>query len=512
MSIYLDAIDAHGTNAPATRAFFNSRGQSLTYGELKERSDTLAHRLLERDDSRRPIVVYGHKSPLMLVCFLACAKSGHAYVPIDPAYPASRVIDICDQLVTPLVLDVSDDGLGEAAHAAEEVIDVTGLLANLTPATPDPSAVLAADETFYIIFTSGSTGKPKGVEITTDCVDNFWKWMSDVYDYPEPQVFFDRAPFSFDLSVTDVVLALGRGDAMFALEREDEDELSRAFDALRRSGVTFWVSTPSFADMCLHDTSFTRQLLPDVHTFFFVGETLKNETAAGLLERFEGCEVINGYGPTESCDLVASVSITPEMAAADEPLPVGTVKPGSALKVLDPDTLEEVPAGTPGELFILGDTVAKGYFGRSDLTDAAFHSCPAHIAAGQRSYRTGDAVVLDEQGMLHFHGRLDFQIKLHGFRIELGDIESNLEALDEVRAACVLPVMRKGSISHLNAYVVPASALPAHDERFAFGQNLRTELGAHLPAYMIPRKFVYLERFPLNVNGKIDRKALAEIR
>lgn len=512
MSRYISAVDAHGDESPTACAFCNSSGESISYGGLKSASDSLASWLLLHTDSRHPIVVYGHKSPLMPVCFLACAKSGHAYVPVDPAYPASRITSILDQLGSPLVLDTLGEDMGEVWSHADQVESPQAIQAHIAedaPA-PDPDVSLNADETFYILFTSGSTGHPKGVEITTECIDNFLQWMSDEYDFGTHQTFFNRAPFSFDLSVTDLVLALGRGDTMFALEREDEDDLARAFASLHESDLTFWVSTPSFAEMCLHDPSFSRELLPHVHTFFFVGETLKNETAGMLLDRFDGCTVVNGYGPTESTDLVTKVDISHAMVDADEPLPVGKVKPGTTLEVLDPDTLEQVTAGQPGELFIIGNTVGKGYFGRPDLTQAAFEVCPAKLCGNNRSYRTGDEVVLDTDGMLHFRGRLDFQVKLHGFRIELGDIESNLEALPEVKATCVVPVVRKGAINHLAAYVVPTGDIPDKQERFAFSQHLKDEVGKSLPAYMVPRKFAFLDSLPLNVNGKIDRKTLQE--
>ena len=284
-------------------------------------------------------------------------------------------------------------------------------------------------------------------------------------------MLFNRAPFSFDLSMTDIGLGLGAGDTMFALVEEDEADLARTFEALKRANIDFWCSTASFADMCLRDPKFDRELLPNVNTFFFVGETLKNETAAKLMERFDGCKVINGYGPTESTDLVTSVVITPEMCASPDPLPVGTAMPGCELYVLDPDTLEPVPAGQQGELFIVGNTVAKGYFGREDLTEAAFHSCPESIAKGQRSYRTGDAAFLDPDGMLQFRGRLDFQVKLHGFRIELGEIEAALCRIEGVDDACVLPIERRGSISHLAACVACPEAAGSDD---TFARAFRT--------------------------------------
>jgi D-alanine--poly(phosphoribitol) ligase subunit 1 len=180
--------------------------------------------------------------------------------------------------------------------------------------------------------------------------------------------------------------------------------------------------------------------------------------------------------------------------------------PGVELAILDHETLEPVAEGEPGECFICGHTVAKGYFGRDDLTRAAFASCPASVARGRKSYRTGDEMTIGPDGLLYFHGRLDLQVKLHGFRIELGDIEAALCALDAVQVAAVVPIVRDGQIHHLCACVVGT-------DREARGiratKVLKQGLAQTLPAYMVPTQFKYLDELPLNNNGKVDRKALA---
>ena len=515
MSDFVSAVDRFGVTRSKTVAFENSRGEKITYGELKCLSDGLACQLAQMDEGNRPVVVYGHKSPLMIAGFQACSKSGRPYVPIDVVYPDLRVADIMDQLDKPLVLNTTDRSLDAFAdHMGSCLSNDEILAAKDSDAVPDPAWAVAGTDVFYILFTSGSTGRPKGVEIMAECVDNFWAWMIDEFGEEghgadNPRVLFNRAPFSFDLSMTDIGLGLGSGDTMFALVEEDEVDLGRTFAALRDADIDFWCSTASFADMCLRDPSFTRDMLPRVNMFFFVGETLKNETAAKLLERFDGCEVVNGYGPTESTDLVTSVFITKEMCESADPLPVGLPMPGCELHVLDPDTLEPVPAGEPGELFIVGNTVAKGYFGREDLTEAAFRSCPEAIACGQRSYRTGDEAILAPDGMLHFRGRLDFQVKLHGFRVELGEIESALRKIEGVDDACVLPIERRGTISHLAACVAGASLVEG--DSFERAQAMKDKLRETLPEYMVPRKISFIGELPLNVNGKVDRKKLREL-
>ncbi|MGI6106310.1 MAG: D-alanine--poly(phosphoribitol) ligase subunit DltA [Raoultibacter sp.] len=460
---------------------------------------------------KRPFVVYGHKTPDMLVCFLACVKSGHPYVPVDTAFPQSRITSIVAQLKNPVIFNTTNEDLAFLEESAQSVISKSTIERLCLSVEEAISTLpgLSQQDIFYILFTSGSTGEPKGVEITAECVDNFLEWMAPEFAKPGPQTYFNRAPFSFDLSVTDLVLGLGTGGTLFTLVEEDENDLARTFASLSKANISFWISTPSFIEMCLRDPAFSRELLPHTHTFFFVGEVLKNETAALILDRFPEAAVINGYGPTEATVLVSAVQITPEMISANIPLPVGTAKPETVLKVLDPETLEEMPFNEPGELYIIGNTVGKGYYQNEELTKAAFRSCPARYTQGMRSYKTGDKAYLDPTGMLHFQGRMDLQIKLHGYRIELEDIEANFRLLDSVVDVCVLPVMRKGSLSHLAAYIVPSAA--AGEPGFALSQRIKAELKGLLPEYMIPRKLDYLEAFPLNVNGKIDRAQLKGI-
>ena len=168
-----------------------------------------------------------------------------------------------------------------------------------------------------------------------------------------------------------------------------------------------------------------------------------------------------------------------------------------------------MPCGQGGELFVAGDTVAKGYWRRDDLTQAAFRACPDSLAQGKRTYRTGDEVTREPNGLYYYHGRYDLQIKLHGYRIELGDIEASLCALPEVHMACVLPFMRDGSISHLVALIVPSD--PDGETGFALTKRLKRAVREMIPTYMVPRTFKYVDAFPLNPSGKADRKALAAL-
>ena len=513
---FVAAIDAQADRVPDKTAFRNSRGQSIAYAQLKQQSDALARWIADNGaiPAHAPLVVYGHKAPIMLVCFLACVKSGHAYVPVDVVFPRERIASIIEQLGETAVLDT----LGTLPELLGDTLNrpcfgPTAIeSAALAPADSSPADMrLGADDTFYILFTSGSTGTPKGVEVTTECLDNFSEWLStSEFAVQEERTWFNRSPFTFDVSITDMGAGLTRGDTMFALEDEAEKSLALAFEAFKTSGVTDWVSTPSFVEQCLADESFDAALLPNLKRMLLAGEVLRPETVRLAQRRFPGLRVFNGYGPTESTNLVTLCEILPGMLEEDRSLPIGFAKPGSTLLVLDPETMQPVPAGEHGELVVVGNTVAKGYWRRPDITEAAFHACPAELAQGMRTYRTGDEVTFDaETGLYYYHGRYDLQIKLHGYRIELGDIEATLCARPEVHMACVLPAWRDGSISHLVALVVLADSDAPHG--FALTKKLKRDMREVVPTYMVPRAFKYVDAFPLNPSGKADRKALAAL-
>lgn len=507
---YLDAIAKTAASNPDRTAIVTTSGDTATYGWLWSASEALAAWIdASGVPEHEPVMVYGHKSPLHIACMHACLKSGHPYVPVDRfSVPKERAVSIAGQIGAPLVLATSEFP-EELADAASTLLDTSRLTAIAEKGgASQPERWVSGEDLAYILFTSGSTGTPKGVQVTADCFDNFLGWAVTLGGIDKAGLtFLNQAPFSFDLSVYELAMALASGGTLFCLTKQVQDNMREEFKALAASGVGVWVSTPSFANMCLVDDSFTQELLPDLRLFLFCGETLANSTAAALLERFPQAKVVNSYGPTESTVAVAAVDVTPEMAAADEPLPVGIARPGTRLRVVD-EQGAECPTGTYGEVIIEGDTVSAGYFKRMDLTEKSFGTA---LLDGKevRTYRTGDEGALDEQGLLHYHGRLDMQVKFNGYRIELGDIEENIRKLPEVTDACVTPFERDGRIAYLVAHVVLGKA-PAETGLKAT-VAFKKELAATLPHYMIPRKFVFHDRLPMTPNGKVDRKTLAKL-
>lgn len=510
---HIEAVAREHHHVPAVRV---SMGAELSYDEVWAASDALAAYIAAHVERGVPVMVYGNKDPFMVVGFLACMKAGCPYVPIDcVSVPAKRVASITSQIThegsCPLVLATED------ITRVEEMPPLTVLsrrdLCRIVEAggAPERDRWIEGEDIAYILFTSGSTGAPKGVEITASCFDNFCAWDLELARFAGEgggAIWLDQAPFSFDLSVFELAGALASGGCLYSLAFETQVSASAQLRALAESDVRIWVSTPSFAEVCLANAEFRQELLPSLRLFVFCGETLPNMVASRLLERFPEARVLNTYGPTESTVAVTSTEITPEMAAGDDPLPVGAPRPGTRLRIVDADGLD-CAAGTFGEVVIEGDTVAHGYFGRDDLTSQVFGTSVVDDKS-VRTYRTGDEGMLDEDGQLHFRGRLDLQVKLNGFRIELGEIEEQLRRLPEVAAAAVTAAYREGKVSHLVAHVVPSR--PLEQTPFREGLALKERLKTTLPHYMIPKKVAFRESLPMTGNGKLDRRGLADAK
>ena len=514
MSLFLQKLKSQVDECHDRIAFVNSRnggGSSketlLTFGDLWAESDSLAAYLVENAPADKPVVVYGHKSAYMLVSFVAALKAGLTYSPIDVAYPADRVNDILDQIGSPLVIDLSDGGFPGDSLLASAVLGKEDVSCICAQGAELDSQHWIKDETpFYLLFTSGSTGRPKGVQMPSRCADAFLEYFLRFFPEDEKGVSFNRVPYTFDVSLFDLIPGLTAGYTLYALESEDEESMKASFEALAQSSMAVWISTPSYVEMCLVDPSFNQDLLPHLKRFVLCGEVFRNATALKLIERFPNAEVFNTYGPTET-QAVSDILVDEKMARETEPLPVGTMNPQMCAVIRDVDTGEVLGTNQMGEIYRAGATVSAGYWGRPDLTEKVFDEMTFEDGSVLRCYKTGDKGYLDEEGRLFCLGRLDFQVKLNGFRVELGDVEQALTKLPEIKEAVVLPKERAGKVSHLVAHVLLENSAMAGDLDLTVA--LKQELASIVPDYMIPKKFVYHDEFPLNNNGKIDRKALA---
>ncbi|MCZ2492284.1 D-alanine--poly(phosphoribitol) ligase subunit DltA [Dellaglioa carnosa] len=495
-------IDMVATSDP-TRIVYNNLGETNTYQQLKEKSDALASHIIELDlDKKSPIMVYGNQKFEMLVAFMGSVKAGHAYIPIDSHSPAERLEEI-QNIAKPAaciaVAELPEIELSVPVISHTELVEI--IENGQGTVVPDPSLQVKGNDNFYIIFTSGTTGQPKGVQISHDNLISYVNWMIEDFSLPERPNILSQAPYSFDLSVMDVYPALTMGGQLSVLPQEVTDNFKVLFQTLPTLDLQVWVSTPSFMDICLLEPTFDADHLPDLSRFLFCGEELTHKTASALKKRFPMAKIFNTYGPTEATVAVSSVEITNDILEAYPRLPIGYSKADTKMVVVNSKN-EVVPNGDEGELIIIGPSVSKGYINNPDKTASAFFEMDDGNA-----YRTGDAATISSDGMLLYRGRIDFQVKLHGYRIELEEVDHHVASAPYVKQAITIPKYDKDhKVSQLIAYVVQKEH--PFDRDIELTAAIKKDMAETTMSYMIPQKFVYVDSLPLTQNGKIDRKKL----
>ena len=493
----LEALEHY---AETDRIAIRYHDEKVSFSALNRMADAFAaylRRTLPSDG--RPVMIYGHKQSAIPACMFGALKAGRGYIPVDTTYPTDRAAQILHDAQPSVLVDLRASGLSAEHTLCEE--DLAQILAQ--PALPAPhSGWIRPEQTAYLLFTSGSTGTPKGVQITAGNLAAFHAGVKPWFArLPEGGAFLNEISYSFDVSVCALYEALSRGMTLWTADRQTLESPQALFQLLREARPDAWVSTPSLAEFCIHSEQFCAELLPQVRQFLFCGEVLTKKLAAELLRRFPGVPVVNAYGPTETTVLVTGTEITQAMLDADAPLPIG--RPFENVQAIIADEQgRALPDGEPGELLVIGEAVSPGYLGRSELNKALFF----RTEDGLRGYRTGDLCRM-EDGMLYYLGRLDGQIKLNGFRVELEDVENNLVKLPNIARAAVLPVLQDGRLTALTA--IDQLEKPDGEGAFQRARRIKAALADCLPSYMIPRKILAVESFPLNTNGKIDKKQLA---
>ncbi|MEU6770337.1 amino acid adenylation domain-containing protein [Streptomyces sp. NPDC046759] len=452
--------------------------ESLTYGELDERSNRLAHWLIGRGvrpESR--VAVCLPRSAELVVALLAVLKAGASYVPIDPEHPRSRIDHILEDSRPALVLD------------ADAPAGVDG------PQCPGsaPEVVARPDNTAYVIYTSGSTGTPKGVAVTYGALANFLATMRRRFPLSPADRLLAVTTVAFDIAGLELYLPLLSGAAVVLAGKKTVSQPSAVVEAMRRHQVTVVQATPAFWQMLLMEEPNGARGL----RILVGGEALPAQLADALAE--QAAEVANMYGPTETTiwSTTATVETGPGVPA------IGTPIGNTQVYVLD-SRLLPAPRGVEGELYIAGDGLARGYQGRPGMTAGRFVACPFG-EPGARMYRTGDLVRWGRNGLLEYIGRTDFQVKIRGFRIELGEVEHVLAGHPGVAQAVAVVREERAGDQRLVAYVRPAGkADPAGLDVEALADLLRERL----PEYMVPSAIVPLAAFPTTPSGKLDRAAL----
>jgi amino acid adenylation domain-containing protein len=518
-----ELFEAQAARTPGVAAV-RFEEESLTYAELNERANRLAHHL--RGHGVGPEVRVGvlmERGLEMVVSLLAVLKAGGAYVPLDPGLPAERLAYMLDDSGVPLVLVQAALRETVPAHDSVEVLAVDALADRLAAEPAENPAVGAGpDSLAYVIYTSGSTGRPKGVMNQHRGVVNRLVWMQAQFGIGADDVVLQKTPFGFDVSVWELFWPLQQGATLVMARPDGHRDPLYLQEAIEREGVTTLHFVPSMLQQFVETADPARcgSLLRVVCS----GEALPPALVERFHERFPApIELHNLYGPTE-----AAVDVSYWHCARTSPVtvvPIGRPVWNTALYVLDA-ALRPMPVGTPGELYIGGVQVARGYQGRAAMTAERFVPDPFSAEGGARLYRTGDrarwreesaevrecvsaevgsgsadsrtnALTHSRTAVLEYLGRLDFQVKVRGFRIELGEIEAVLRRHEGV-ADCVVMARADAGDQRLVAYVVGGVET----------EVLRAHVRHSLPEYMVPSAFVFLDALPLTPNGKLDRKAL----
>ncbi|PCK09264.1 MAG: non-ribosomal peptide synthetase, partial [Alteromonadaceae bacterium] len=498
--------------------------QQLTYGELNEKANQLAHYLIDNKQVKSDTLVgiCIERSLEMVIAIQAILKAGGAYVPLDPEYPEARLKYMLEDANLSTVL--TQTHLLKSMPLSDDLVlclDDEALQQQLQQqATHNPSSEqidLGSNQLAYVIYTSGSTGKPKGVMVEHQALVNRVDWMHREYGATSEDRILQKTPFSFDVSVWEFMwpLAVGAGIVLAKPQgHKDPEYLSELIQSQKITKLHF-VPSMLTSMLSLGDLSQCSSL----RQVFCSGEELALHTVNMFQAVCPWAELHNLYGPTEAAIDVSYWNCN-QINADLGSVPIGRPINNIQLHVLN-SQLMPVPLNVVGELHIGGVGLARGYLNRADLSDEKFIANPfydkTNPASSERLYKTGDlARWLPEPegrpGNLEFLGRIDHQVKIRGFRIELGEIENTLITYADVNDVVVVAkeLAASGGDKSLVAYVVTSAIALQGEARYELIENLRKHMGQALPDHMVPSAFVLLDKLPLTPNGKVDRKALPE--
>ena len=494
---------ARNPDLPAIRI---KPGHDVSYATLDALSDRLARWLMEWGIGPACVVaLQNEKSLYGYASMLACLKVGAAYANLDPQNPVERLGRILSTCRPALIL--CDGPPAPSITAVASTITstpVVNLLQYRTELEADGAPVsfpsVTGSDVAYLMFTSGSTGVPKGVAISHSSVLNFIAWSRSTFQIGPGDIVANANPIYFDNSVFDYYSALFTGACLAPIR---STELAKAQSTVREvdeAGCTVWFSVPTFLIYLMTMKSLRQDTFRQIHTIIFGGEGYPKGELAKLFQLYGGrCRFFNVYGPTECTCICSAYAISAADLADGQGLPpLGRIADNFSYLVLDGD--KRVQQGETGELCLLGPQLGLGYYNDPERTQAAFVQNPHAGVLAQRMYRSGD-LVREVDGLLHFVGRKDNQIKHMGYRIELEEIEAMINRLDYVIQSAVVYKRIRPGIGHIIAYV--ATRDEVSEER------LRTDLAPSLPNYMLPNRIAISRELPKNANGKVDRAHLS---
>ncbi|MEG4144515.1 amino acid adenylation domain-containing protein [Microcoleus sp. Pol12B5] len=471
--------------------------QKLTYCELNERANQLAHYLQKL--GVKPEVLVGicvERSLEMAIGILGTLKAGGAYVPLDPGYPPERLAFMLKDVQTPVLLTQK--------HLVEKLPFVETIAICLDAdwqaiarqSEENLTVAVTAENLAYVIYTSGSTGKPKGAANTHRGICNRLLWMQDAYELTASDRVLQKTPFSFDVSVWELFWPLLTGARLIIARPEGHRDGFYLVELIAEQQITTLHFVPSMLQLFLEEPGL--DFCHSLKRVITSGEALSFELQERFFNRLNA-ELHNLYGPTEAAVDVSFWACTRQRYPGI--VPIGRPIANTQLYILD-RYLQPLPIGVPGELHIGGAGLARGYLNRPELTAQKFIPNPFSNSPDARLYKTGDLARYLPDGNIEYLGRIDSQVKIRGYRIELGEIEETLRQHSAVRDAVAIARDDGSGNKRLVAYLV------LNQDKLPSISNLRAYLQEKLPEYMVPAAFVRLESLPLTPNGKVDRKAL----
>ena len=480
--------------------------KQLTYQQLNAKSNQLARYIQNKyksitNQKLQPdtlIALYLDRSLEMIISILAVLKSGAGYVPISPDFPNDRTQYILDDTKANIVL--SQSHLSDKLQDVSQNIHIisTDLEEYKDYSKDNLVSCVQPNNLAYVIYTSGTTGKPKGVMLEHKGVINRIVWMQSIYGLTDKDKVLQKTPYNFDVSVWELLWANWYGATIVIAKLDGHRDCDYLYNLMIKEKVTVSHFVPSMLDVFLNYLSTKELLNYSLQTVICSGEALSNNTCNNFYKLHQNVTLYNLYGPTE-----ASIDVTYTLCEAGKKVTIGKPIYNTKIYILD-NNLIPVPIGVPGELYISGVGLARGYLNLTELTKESFiknlFATTEDINKGYtRIYKTGDLCRWLSSGEIEYIGRNDFQVKLRGFRIELGEIENTIASIDHIQQSCVIV-----SKESLVAYYV--SDIDIDDN------TIQNHLADTLPEYMVPNFYMRLESFPLTINGKLDRKALPKMK
>lgn len=480
----------------------------LTYSELNQFANTIAHELIDRGalpEDRVGLIVDRNIS--YLVSMLGVLKSGAAFIPIDPKYPAQRISQVLyNGSARFSIYEAKHRLVFEAVNRESIGLEFETMMASSVPIGRNPSVDLTPKSLAYIIYTSGSTGVPKGAMIEHEGMLNHLNAKIRDLQLDETDVIAQMAVTTFDVSIWQYLVALLVGGQTVVIQDEAAWEPRELFTQLVQENVTVFESVPSHMKIMNDELESdpNRHDLSKLSVYISNAETLFPDQCYRWFRWLPNVPIINTYGATECSDDTSHFHIASGSQLEYPYVPIHGTLPNLTTYLLNPE-LQPVPIGVPGEVYIGGVGVGRGYANEPARTAEVYLPDPFSDQPGARIYKTGDLARFRNHGQLEFLGRVDFQVKIRGQRVEIGEVEVAICGHPNIEQAIVVAHQDKWSNTYLIAY-----AIPAHHPAPSSGE-LRSRLEQLLPSHMVPASFVFMDEFPLNSNGKIDRRALPEL-